>query len=391
MHHPHPSSPRLDQIRLQPEIPLRRPVRIINQHQLRIMLQTFRLPNHRLLVLPQKRPPKHAKQTHRQKWQIPSRHKINPAQIPSHRRHRSPARKPHLPAMNLLQPHVGQDKIDRSSNAFPGNPLQQLIRSAIRTGRMRAHPKSIRDRLKLLLLLVNAVLAPPKPGLMHKRPVRRIHQADDPLVHMRRQLAVQMCNLVFLAEHRQRRRRRHCLRKAGSGRIHVNPDITVALFARIVPRKNPLHFQLILRSQRRNLHATRRASIKPPPVVTALNGAPIKVPVGQRYPPVRTRIPHGKRPPLRSPPQNQRHLQQHSRNQPPPAYRRAPHRRIPKIPKKPSIRLRGEPLRRRAILPQNCAHRFAHNFVRARLQPCRKCASPSASAAEGMIVRRIVV
>ena len=186
-----------------------------------------------------------------------------------------------------------------------------------------------------------------------------------------------MCNLVFLAEHRKRRRSREALRKSRSGRIHVNPNIPVLLFTRIMPRKNPLHLQLILRTQRRNLHAPRRASIKPPPVITALHRRAIKVPIRKRNPPVRTRIPHSKSPPLQSPPQNQWHLQQHSRNQSVPANRRTPRRRIPKIPKKPSIFAR-KILRPAGISLQNCAHRFAHisssghGFSRAARAPLRR-------------------
>jgi len=163
MLHLRPGPPRLQQISLQREIPLRRPVRIINQHQLRIMLQPFRLPDHRFLILSQKSLPKHPEQKHRQKRQIPRGHKINPAQIPPHWRHRSPARKPHLPAVNLLQSHVRQDKINRSRHAFAGNPRQQLIRRAVRARRVRAHAKPVRYRLKPFLLFVNAVLAPPEP------------------------------------------------------------------------------------------------------------------------------------------------------------------------------------------------------------------------------------
>src|SRR5260370_2040797 len=168
-----------------------------------------------------------------------------------------------------------------------------------------------------------------------------------------------MRDFVFLAEDRQRRRARHRLRQASSRRVHIDPNVPIALFARIMPRENALHLQLVLRSQRRNLHATRRASIEPPPVITAFHSRTIKVTVRKRYPAMRTRIPHSKRLALRSPPHNQRHLQQHSRNQLVAATLPTPHRRIPKIPEKPSIVTRLL-LHRHAISLQNVAYRFAH-------------------------------
>src|SRR5438094_511259 len=104
---------------------------------------------------------------------------------------------------------------------------------------MRAHPESVRDRLELLGLLVNASALPPEPRLMHEGPVRRVHQSDDPVVNMRRQLARKMRDLVFVAEYRKRGRRRYRLRQARPRAIHINPNIPVSLFAGIMPHKDP--------------------------------------------------------------------------------------------------------------------------------------------------------
>src|SRR5438128_4790480 len=136
---------------------------------------------------------------------------------------------------------------------------------------MRAHPESVRDRLELLGLFVNASALSPEPRLVHKWPVRRVHQSDDPVVNMRRQLARKMRDLVFVAEYRKRRRRRYRLRQACPRAIHLNPNIPVSLFAGIMPRKDPLHFQLVLAGERWNLHALPAARIEPPPVVAALH------------------------------------------------------------------------------------------------------------------------
>jgi len=109
-------------------------------------------------------------------------------------------------------------------------------------------------------------------------------------------------------------------------------------------------------------------------VIAALHRSPIEMSVGKRYPPMRARIAHGKRPALRRSPQNQRHLQQHRRNQLLPANSRTPRRRIPKIPQESSIRLAFQFLGRDAIPLQNCSHRFAHRpLVRTSLRSsCRK-------------------
>ena len=68
---------------------------------------------------------------------------------------------------------------------------------------MRAHAEAVRDRLKLLLLLVDAVPLPPPPRLVHKRPMRRVHQTDDAVVHAAGQVGLKMRDAVAPAELRQ--------------------------------------------------------------------------------------------------------------------------------------------------------------------------------------------
>src|ERR1700675_343744 len=162
MLHRQSAAPRLNQILLQREIPFRRTVRVINQHQLRIMLQSFRLLDHRFLVLPQKDLREDTEDRNR-KRQIPRRAKIDPAQVPSHRRHRSPAGKPQLTATIDLRPDIRQHKVNRRRHRLAGHLRQQLVRRAVRAGLVRAHPKSIWNRLILFRLLVNACLASPEP------------------------------------------------------------------------------------------------------------------------------------------------------------------------------------------------------------------------------------
>ncbi len=336
---PRPLQPSL----LQRKIPLRRLIRIIDKHQPRIEPQPLRLLNHRLLVLPYKPSPK--KRSNRSyKWHviknIPSRTNINPASRSRNRRHRSQASKPLLPSPNRLISPIRQHKINRRRNRLPISP-QQFIRRRVRTGSMRRHPKprisslvfAVFQRLKVFLLLVNTRPAPPPPRLMHKRPMRRVHQPDDPVVHIARQLRHQM------RRPKPSRKLRH-LRHSGQlthypprARLrHINPRIPIPLLTRKRPRKNLRRIKRLMARQRWNLSTLPRTRLKPPPMVLARHRLPIEPTRRQRNPPVRTKIPHSKQLPVVLPSHQQRHPQQHRlrgllRTQPIRAHRRIP---IPK-------------------------------------------------------------
>ena len=129
-----------------------------------------------------------------------------------------------------------------------------------------------------------------------------------------------------------------------------------------MPRKNALHFQFVLASQRRNLNALPAACLKFPPVITALQILPIESPVRKRNAPMRTRIAHRKRFALSRAPQHQRHFQKHCRLQMVAGNFRASQRRIPEIPQKSSIAFGNSLSRRFAVRPQQTSHRFAHSF-----------------------------
>src|SRR5260370_9739860 len=114
---------------------------------------------------------------------------------------------------------------------------------------MLAHPESVRDRLKLFFLFVNAVPASPEPRLVHKRPMRRVHQPDDPVVNVGRQLARKMRNLVLPTENVNRCRSRNRFPQPRSWLINIDPALSIALPARLMSRNNALHFELILRGR----------------------------------------------------------------------------------------------------------------------------------------------
>src|SRR5438045_5063797 len=136
---------------------------------------------------------------------------------------------------------------------------------------MRAHPKPVRNRLELLSFCLNASALSPEPRLVHKRTVRWVHQSDNSVIDVRRQLTRQVRDLVFVAENGKRRRRRNPLRQTRSRTIHINPNVAVPLFGRKLSRKNALYFQLVLARRRWTLHAMTAASNVPPTVIEALH------------------------------------------------------------------------------------------------------------------------
>ena len=77
---------------------------------------------------------------------------------------------------------------------------EQLVRRAVRRRLMRGHAEALLDRLEVLFLFVNAGLRAPPPRLMHERPVRRIHQPDDAVIDVARQIGGEMGRVKALAE-----------------------------------------------------------------------------------------------------------------------------------------------------------------------------------------------
>src|SRR5207302_3381962 len=98
--------------------------------------------------------------------------------------------------------------------------------------------------------------------------------------------------ILFVTENFERRRVWDSFRQSRARRVQVDPNIPVALFARIMAGKDALDFQLVLRNERWNLNALAAACVKPPAVVAALDHVAIHAAVGQRDAPVRARIPH---------------------------------------------------------------------------------------------------
>jgi hypothetical protein len=306
----------------QSEVPLRRLIRIVDQHQTRIEPQPLRLLNHRLLVLPYKpRPKKSSNRSY--KWHpiknIPSRTHINPASRSRNRRHRSQTRKPLFPSPDRLIPSIRQHKINLRRNRLPINP-KQFIRRRIRTGSMRRHPKSrvspiilaVFQWLEVFLFLMNTRPAPPPPSLVHKRPMRGVHQPDNPMVHIARQLRRQMRRPKPRRKLRHLRHSRQLTHNPPRPRLgQIHPRIPIPLLARKSPRKNLRRVQRLMTRQRRNFFALPRTRLKPPPMVFARHRLPIEPTRRQRNPPVRTKIAHRKQLAVILPSNQQRQAQQH--------------------------------------------------------------------------------
>jgi hypothetical protein len=336
---PRPLKPSL----FQRKVPLRGLIRVIDQHQPRMKPQPRRLLHHRLLILPYK--PRSKKRSNRSyKWHmiknIPRRHHINPASRRRNRSHRRQTRKPLLPRAYRLVPPIRQHKINRRRNRLAINP-QQLIRRRVRTRSMRRHPKPrispaifvVFQWLKVLRLLMNTSLTPPPPGLMHKRPMRRIHQPDNPMIDIARQLRDQMRTAKLRRKLRHLRHRRQLLTHSPRPRSRkIHPRKPISLLARKRTRINLRRVQRLMARQRRNLPALPTARLEPPPVILASHRLPIEPSSRKRNPPMRTKIPHRKQLPTRLSPHQQRNPQQQrlrrlARSQLPRTQRRIP---IPK-------------------------------------------------------------
>lgn len=118
---------------LQSEVPLRRLVCVVDQHQPGMKPQTLGLLDHRLLVLPHKPSTEECSDgSHKRNGikDIPRRDHINPARRSRHRSHRSQTGEPFVTAADRLVSPIRQHKVDRGRNRLAVD-AKQLVRSAI--------------------------------------------------------------------------------------------------------------------------------------------------------------------------------------------------------------------------------------------------------------------
>ena len=112
--------------------------------------------------------------------------------------------------------------------------------------------------------------------------------------------AVRYAVLKLLAEFLHLRRRRSSLGPSESRtrrrRLRqINPNVAIVLFAGITAGVNPIHFQFLISSQRRNQLALTSVGVKLPSVIAALDLFAIEPSARQRHAAMRTSIVHGER------------------------------------------------------------------------------------------------
>src|SRR5262249_8791094 len=147
--------------------------------------------------------------------------------IGRYRGYGGPAREPVASAVNLLEAHVWQHKLDGGRDRLPVD-AQQLVWSAISGRLMSLDSKSVGNRLELLFFFVNAMLSSPPPGPMDERSMSWIHQPDYSVIDVARKLGRKLGDSISRAENRQSRRGRW--NAVGSRVWNVNPKIAVLLF-----------------------------------------------------------------------------------------------------------------------------------------------------------------
>ena len=165
---------RLDEIGFEREIPFGGAVRVVDQHEARIVFQALGLADHRFLILPQKGFGESAENEYG-KRNIPRGDEIDAAKIAANRSDGGAAGKPKLAGLNDFGAHVGENEVDGGGDGSAGHFFEQLVGRAVGAGRMWTHAKAVRNRLEFLFFFVNATAAAPEPGLMHERAVSRVH------------------------------------------------------------------------------------------------------------------------------------------------------------------------------------------------------------------------
>src|SRR5262249_1271790 len=136
--------------------------------------------------------------------------------------------------------------------------------------------KSIRDRLEVLLLLMNAVARSPPPCLVDEWAVSRVHQTDDSVIDADWHFGLEICQLVFRTELFNGWSRLASLGRLGEtcarGRRigDVDPDEIVLLLAGITTGIDAIDLHRLIGSEGRNQLALAVVYIKLPSVIRAL-------------------------------------------------------------------------------------------------------------------------
>ena len=238
--------------------------------------------------------------------------------IPGDRRDCSEACEPVLPCLNRFIALVGENEIDgRRDRIRIGVEAQQLVRCAVRTGRVGAHAKTHRNGLKVLLLLMNTVPGAPPPCLMDKGTVGWIHEANDSVIDVAGQVGREMGYFELFTKsrdlrHRNGRVNRFCKTRPGWRRVgNEDPDEAVPLLARITAGVNAIDFQVLIGGQGWDNSALPGVGVEYPSVIAALNLSAIEAAVGERHAPMGAGIAQGEGVSMRIPPKDEGRFEQH--------------------------------------------------------------------------------
>src|ERR1017187_9235173 len=167
---------------------------------------------------------------------VPRRADIDPAMVLGCWRDRGKAGEPFLATADDFVAPVGQDEVDGRGDGLTVNS-QQLVGRAVGRRLMRGHAEAAVDGLELLLLLVDTLLRTPPPSLMNEWTMGGIHEPDDAVAYVTRQISPKMRAAIPLAELRDlwnRRQFRGIIHPqlASAWLRNVHPYMAVMLLAR---------------------------------------------------------------------------------------------------------------------------------------------------------------
>ena len=101
----------------------------------------------------------------------------------------------------------------------------------------------------------------PPPRLMHKRPMRRVHQPDNAMVDIAGQVSHQMRAAISLGKFRHLRHRRQRISHPPRPRLrNINPRITIPLLARKRTGKNLRRVQRVVARSAKESPRTARCT-----------------------------------------------------------------------------------------------------------------------------------
>src|ERR1700739_3120630 len=161
---------------------------------------------------------------------------------------------------------------------------------------MRAHAEAFKNRLEALGFFADAGPGSPPPGLVNEGSVRRIHEADDAMIH----IAWQVGGKVSGAEARTEFDEVGdgpslcCLTfSTGAGTSDIHPGVTVALITGEGGRIDAGGVEVVVAGERRDQLATAAAWLELPAVIAAGDAIAIKPTFAEWDSAMRATVAHG--------------------------------------------------------------------------------------------------